>query len=190
MDDTERKLRTEFEQLQEELAHPDVFGRSNYPALAKRQGELAGLLAMFDEKNRLANELADAEKMTSGDDSELAEMAKVESVELKAKLHAVETDINEALTSKDPSDERDAVVEIRAAAGGDEAALFAGDLYRMYSRWAEKNGFKVEHISENAAEGGGFKEMVTCLVRGLYHPSLHRFCSTSRRPKMMAAGTT
>ena len=165
MDDTERKLRTEFEQLQEELAHPDVFGRSNYPALAKRQGELAGLLAMFDEKNRLANELADAEKMTSGDDSELAEMAKVESVELKAKLHAVETDINEALTSKDPSDERDAVVEIRAAAGGDEAALFVGDLHRMYSRWAEKNGFKVEHISENAAEGGGFKEIIF-MVRG------------------------
>jgi peptide chain release factor 1 len=165
VDEQEIKLRAEFNQLQGELAHPDVFGRSNYPALAKRQGELVRLIAMFDEKNRLAKELTDAEKLAGGDDTELAEMAKTEITELKGKLQAVEADIADVLTLKDPNDERDAIVEIRAAAGGDEAALFAGDLYRMYSRWAEKNNFKTELISENAAETGGFKEIIF-MVRG------------------------
>ena len=78
MDKREKKLRLEFEQLQQQLQHPDVFGRSNYPALAKRQGELARLLAMFDEKQSLAKQYAEAEKMTSSTDSELAEMAEAE----------------------------------------------------------------------------------------------------------------
>ena len=165
MNEQEKKLRVEFERLQSELAHPDVFGRSNYPHLAKRQGELARLIAMFNEKDRLAKQLADAEKMASGNDAELAEMARSETTELKEKLREVEGDIAEELTPKDPNDERDAIVEIRAAAGGDEAALFAGDLYRMYGRWAEKKGCKTELISENAADGGGFKEIIF-VVRG------------------------
>lgn len=165
MDERERKIRDEYKILQDQLNHPDVFGRSNYPALAKRQGEVARLIAMFDERNRLTKQLSDTERMAGGEDTELAEMAKAEVSELKHKLEGVATDISEALTPKDPNDERDAIVEIRAAAGGDEAALFAGDLYRMYGRWAEKNGFKTELMSENAADGGGFKEIIF-MIRG------------------------
>lgn len=165
MDERERKLRIEFEQLNAQLQHPDVFGRTDYPALAKRQGELARVLAMLDEKNAAARQLAEAEKMAAGEEAELAELAKAEKEELQVRIAAIESDLTDALTPKDANDERDAVVEIRAAAGGDEAALFAGDLYRMYGRWAEKNNYKTELIGENSADGGGFKEVIF-MVRG------------------------
>jgi len=165
MDEQEKRIRAEFAQLQQELQHPDVFGRSNYPALAKRQGELARFIAMFDEKNTLDKQLSEAKAMADGEDTELAEMAKSEMSQLKDKLEGVQSDLADALAPKDPNDQRDAIVEIRAAAGGDEAALFAGDLYRMYTRWAEKNGYKTELLGENAADGGGFKEIIF-MVRG------------------------
>ena len=165
MDNQEKKIRAEFEQLQSELAHPDVFGRSNYPALAKRQGELAGLIAMFNARKKLSDQIAQADKIASGNDPELDEMAKTEIEQLTDQLKTPQADIDEALVEKDPRDERHAIVEIRSAAGGDEAALFGGDLYRMYGRWAEKNGFKTELVSQSPAEGGGFKEIIF-LVRG------------------------
>lgn len=163
--DKEAQLRKEYALLQAQLQHPDVFGRTSYPALAKRQGELAKILAMFDEKNKLAKQLNGAQKIAGSGDSELDELAKAEVKELEAKISEVDSDIAEILTPKDPNDQRDAVVEIRAAAGGDEAALFAGELYRMYSRFCEKNGYKTELVSENAADAGGFKEIVF-MVRG------------------------
>ncbi len=80
--------------------------------------------------------------------------------------------MNEALTPRDPNDERNAVIEIRAAAGGDEASLFAGELYRMYGRWAEKNGFKLEHVSDSPSEAGGFKEVVFEVVGDFAYKNL------------------
>jgi len=165
MDEREKELRAEFEQLQGQLQHPDVFGRTDYPAIAKRQGELARMVAMFDERARLTKQLAEADSISKGSDVELAELAEHEAENLKTKLTAVEADIADTTAAKDPNDERDAVVEIRAAAGGDEAALFAGDLYRMYARFSERKGHKTELVSENAADGGGFKEIIF-MVRG------------------------
>lgn len=165
MDKQEKKLRTEFEQLNQQLLHPDVFGRTDYPTLAKRQGELAKLISMFDERRKVAGQLAAGIEIAAGEDSELAELAEAEQTELKDKLTAIEADISEALVPTDPNDERDAVLEIRAAAGGDEAALFAGDLFRMYSRWAENNGYRIELLGESPAEGGGFKEVIF-MIRG------------------------
>jgi len=103
-------------------------------------------------------------ELASGND-ELAELARLELAELEEKITANDIALAEALTPKDPNDEKDAIVEIRAAAGGDEASLFAADLYRMYSRWVERHGYKMELISESPSEVGGFKEIVFA-VRG------------------------
>jgi bacterial peptide chain release factor 1 (bRF-1) len=80
--------------------------------------------------------------------------------DLATRIEANDASLQEALTPKDPNDEKDVIVEIRAAAGGDEAALFAGDLYRMYVRWAEHHGYKVELIDESPSEAGGYKEII------------------------------
>jgi peptide chain release factor 1 len=95
----------------------------------------------------------------------MAELARSEVAELEKQIATNETALTEALLPKDPTDERNAVIEIRAAAGGDEASLFAGDLYRMYARWCEKHGFKLELISQSPSEAGGFKEIIF-MVRG------------------------
>jgi peptide chain release factor 1 len=160
MDNQETKYRQEYSQLQSELEHPDVFGRRDYASLARRQGELAKIVGLFDDRKSLLAQLADAQSLTSGDDSDLTQLAKNEVEQLEERLKENEQSLSDALVPKDPNDEKDCIIEIRAAAGGDEASLFAGDLYRMYSRWCEKHGYKTELISESPSEAGGFKEIV------------------------------
>jgi len=116
------------------------------------------LLSLFDEKRNLNAQLAEAKSMA--DDEEMADLAKNEVEELVTKLGEVEGKLNESLMPMNPNDERDAIVEIRAAAGGDESSLFAGDLYRMYSRWCETHGYKIELLNESPSDGGGFKEII------------------------------
>ncbi|MBI2285371.1 peptide chain release factor 1 [Candidatus Saccharibacteria bacterium] len=99
-------------------------------------------------------------KIIGSPDNELAELAKNEAGQLEEKLSVLNSDLSTLLLPKDPNDERDAIVEIRGAAGGDEAALFAGDLYKMYARWCEKQGFKLELDSESPSEAGGYKEVI------------------------------
>lgn len=160
MDAKEKALRGEYELLQKQLQSPDVFGRTDYAALAKRQGELAKIVALFDEWRILERQLSDSHKIAKADDQQLAELAQKEAAELKAKLSALTSNLSALLLPKDPNDGRSAIMEIRAAAGGDEAALFAGDLYRMYSRFCEKSGLRTELDSASPAEGGGFKEVI------------------------------
>ena len=160
MDSQEKKLRLEFEMLQRQLLHPDVFGRTDYASLAKRQGELAKIIELFDEKKDLEKQLSEAKKMSESGDTELAELAKAEISQLNDQLSTISNELSAFLLPKDPNDERDCIVEIRAAAGGDEAALFAGDLYRMYVRWCEKRGYKIELDSESPSESGGYKEII------------------------------
>jgi peptide chain release factor 1 len=160
MESKEQALREEYQKLQAQLQHPDVFGRTDYPALAKRQGELAKVLNLFEERRALNTQLAEAKNLAEGSDQELAELAKAEIAKLETQTTANDEALTEILLPKDPNNIRDAVVEIRAAAGGDEASLFAGDLYRMYSRWCEKHGLKIELISQSPSEAGGFKEII------------------------------
>src|SRR3990167_10407792 len=94
------------------------------------------------------------------DDEDMAELAEKEITELNEKLSALDSQLSALLIPKDQNDERDAIVEIRAAAGGDESSLFAGDLYRMYSRWCETHGYKIELLNESPSDGGGFKEII------------------------------
>ena len=166
MDKKEEHLRTELTELQKRLADPAVFGQKNYPKLAKRANELEQVVALFDEKQKLLKDKASAEELAKSPDGELQDMALTEIETLDYQIKENEAKLAEALTTKDPNDERDVIMEIRAAAGGDEASLFAGDLYRMYARWAEVHRYKLELVSESPNEVGGFKEIIFA-VRGV-----------------------
>lgn len=165
MEQKEKELRKEFLQVEQELQNPDVFGRTDYPGLAKRQGELAKVIALFDEKRELKKQINEAKSMENGDDKELSELASKELDALNNKLSTINDHLEQELVPKDPNDSRDIIIEIRAAAGGDESSLFASELYRMYNRWAETHKYKVEHINDSPNEVGGFKEVIFS-VRG------------------------
>ncbi|MEJ0073133.1 MAG: peptide chain release factor 1 [Candidatus Saccharibacteria bacterium] len=164
MEEKERQLRQEFASLEATLQDPNIYSDPSYPKLARRQSSLEQVLRLFDTQKQLKSEREQAAKLAGGND-ELAELAQAELAELDEKITANTEALAEALTPKNPNDEKDAIVEIRAAAGGDEASLFAADLYRMYSRWVERHGYKIELISESPSEVGGFKEIIFA-VRG------------------------
>ncbi len=164
MQEKEQALREELANLQLKLKDPSIFSDPSYPKIAKRQSELESIISLFDDKIRLNKTKLEAEELISAG-GELAELAQEELTETTSALALNEEKLTEALIPRDPNDERDAILEIRAAAGGDEAALFAGDLYRMYARWAETHGFKLELINQSPSESGGFKE-VTVAIRG------------------------
>jgi peptide chain release factor 1 len=156
----EQALREEHDGLRQQLADPAIYSSKEYPSLARRESELSKVLELFDDRRMLAGQMAEAEKMRASGDSELAELARSEIESLQARISQNEAALSEAMLPKDPNDERDCIVEIRAAAGGDEASLFAGELYRMYSRWCETHAYKTELISESPSEAGGFKEII------------------------------
>ncbi len=164
MEQKEQSFRTELADLQKQLEDPAIYSDPAYPKLARRQKYLEDTLELFTEAKRLADELEAAQEMIAAG-GELADLATLEIDDLTAQQERTAAALDEALTPKDPNDERNAILEIRAAAGGDEASLFAGELYRMYVRWAETAGFKVEHINDSPSEAGGFKE-VAVLIKG------------------------
>lgn len=160
MEEKERTLRAELAELKTTLEDPSIFSSPNYPKIAKRQNQLEKLIALFDEHHSLADSKQQAEELVRSGDPEMTELAQAELDELAEKIAINDAALSEALTPKDPNDEKDVVIEIRAAAGGDESALFAGELYRMYVRWAEAHGYKTELIDEAPSEAGGFKEII------------------------------
>ena len=166
MDTKEQNLRTEFAEIDTRLQDPGIFSQKEYPRLAKRRQQLEQLLMLFDQKRQLTKAKADAEELATGSDKELAELARSELEELDKQLAENEAALSGALTPQDPNNERDVIIEIRAAAGGDESSLFAGELYRMYARWAEVHGYKIELVSEAPNEVGGYKEIIFA-VRGV-----------------------
>lgn len=162
----EQSLRDELTNLQAELQDPSIFSSSRYPKLAKRQSELEKTVNLFDRLKKFNTQEAEAQALSQDTDQEIAAMAKEELTSIATERTTVESELAEMLTPKDPNDERDAIVEIRAAAGGDEASLFAGDLFRAYTRWCEAKNLKVELIDESPSEVGGFKEVIFA-VRGV-----------------------
>ena len=167
--------------IEEKLGDPEVASNpSEYAKLAK---ELAGLKPAAEASAAYRNvlrEIADAKGMLSDADPEVQELAKGELPELEARSSALEVEIRGHLVPKDPMDEKNVILEIRAGTGGDEAALFAMDLFRMYSRFAEKNGWKVESLSTSHSAGGGIKEVVVSVTgdevfsRLKYERGVHR----------------
>jgi len=166
MEQKEQVLRAEQAELESKLQDPNIYSDPSYPKLAKRKSQLDDLVALFDEKAKLAHDKAEAEELKNSPDAELQQMAMMELEELGPRLQLNEQKLIEALTPQDPNNDRDVIIEIRAAAGGDESALFAGELYRMYTRWCETHGFKTELLSESPSEAGGFKEIIFA-VRGV-----------------------
>lgn len=169
MDQKEETLRTELQELQTRFEDPATFTQKDYPKLAKRRQVLEDLVVLFDKHAQLVKDRTATEELAQNSDSELAELARDELKSIDDELDTNEAALNEALTPKDPNDERNVVIEIRAAAGGDEASLFAADLYRMYIRWTEQHNYKTELISESPSDVGGFKEIIfTVKGDGMY----------------------
>ena len=165
MDQKQQALRDELKELESKLQDPAVFADKNYPKLARRKSQLDEIVALFDRQAKLLANKQSTEELAAGDDSEMAEMAATELESLQNELDEVQNQLVEALTPQDPNNDRDVIMEIRAAAGGDESSLFAGELYRMYVRWAENHDYKIELLSESPNEVGGFKE-ITFAVKG------------------------
>ncbi len=166
MDHKEQLLRAELAELETRLQDPAIYADKNYPKLAKRRSDLEGLIGLFDEKASLLGARVSADELKNSPDSQMQQMALAELAELEPKIKQNEEMLIDALTPQDPNNERDVIIEIRAAAGGDESSLFAGELYRMYARWAEAHNYKIELINETPNEVGGFNE-ITFTLRGV-----------------------
>ncbi len=161
MESKETQLKQEFQDLQAKLQDPSIFSSPDYPKLAKRLDELRSVIDIYNIIDKLNKDIAENnELLSTTDDNEIKELANKLLEADKKSLESAKEELAIKLTPKDPNDEKNVIIEIRAAAGGDEASLFAGDLFRMYSRWAERNGYKIELVSESPSEAGGFKEII------------------------------
>jgi peptide chain release factor 1 len=158
MDATEQKIRAEFTDIAGHMTDASLFGTPEMVKLAKRQAELSPLIDLYNRRRTLTDHLAQNQEMAA--DPELGELAREEIPALEAELGAVNDDLRLALVPKDPADAKNAIIEIRAGAGGDEASLFAGELYRMYARYLETRRWRIELISESPSDVGGYREII------------------------------
>ena len=153
------ELTDERQRLSEFLATPNAYSDTQFSTKNKRFSELESLIKIARQRERLIKNIEEAKQLT-GDSGELAELAKQELAESQSKLAKLEDEIFIMLTPKDPNDDKNIIMEIRAGAGGDEASLFASELYRMYLRYCEIHNFKTEIISESPNDAGGYKEVI------------------------------
>lgn len=158
MDETEQKLRAEYAQITERMQNPAVYGTPEVATLGKRQVELGSTIDLYIRRAKLQQDLDSSQSALT--DPELRELAEAEIPELQEQFDQVQEDLKLALVPKDPHDAKDSIVEIRAGAGGDEASLFSGELFRMYSHYAETKGWRIELISESPNDVGGYKEII------------------------------
>lgn len=150
-----------YEEVQHLLGDPAVIGDQNkFRSLSKEYSQLEEVTQCFQAYQQAQEDLLAAEEMTKEDDAEMREMAQDEMKTAKAEIERLSAELQILLLPKDPNDDRNCFLEIRAGAGGDEAGIFAGDLFRMYSRFAEKKGWRIEVMSASEAEHGGYKEMI------------------------------
>jgi peptide chain release factor 1 len=150
-----------YEEVQHLLGDPDVIGDQNkFRALSKEYSQLEEVTKCFQAYQQAREDLVAAEDMAKEDDADIREMAEEEIVAAKAMIERLTDELQILLLPKDPNDDRNCFLEIRAGAGGDEAGIFAGDMFRMYSRYAEKKGWRIEVMSSSLAEHGGYKEMI------------------------------
>ena len=154
-----------FEEVQALLSAPEVItDQDRFRALSKEYSQLEGVVKPFNQYQAAQQDLQSAHEMLTEDDLDMREMAQEEIKAAKAEIGQLEADIQILLLPRDPNDDCNCFLEIRAGAGGDEAAIFAGDLFRMYSRYAETSGWRIELISANEGEHGGFKEVIANVI--------------------------
>ncbi len=186
-------IKIKFEEIGQQITDPEVIAdMKKYVKLNKEYKELQPIVEAYHEyKNTLSNIESAKEILANEKDEELKEMAKAELNELTEKLPQLEEKIKLLLLPADPEDSKNAIMEIRAGTGGDEASIFAGDLYRMYTRYCENRGWKVEVTSYTEGTVGGFKEIVMKIVGDgvygvlKYESGVHR---VQRVPKTEAQG--
>jgi peptide chain release factor 1 len=166
MFDRLKEIERRYEELEQQVADPAVIAnRREFARLAKERAQLAETVAAWRERQRVARELDEHRELARGTDPDLRELARAELPALEARLGALDEQLKLLLLPRDPNDERNTVLEIRAGTGGDEASLFAAELYRMYARFAERQGWRVEVLSSSPTGLGGFKEVIA-LVQG------------------------
>ncbi len=162
-----RGIEERFEEIEKKLANPEVYSDyETYRKLAKEKAELEPIVVKYRELKEVLERIAESKEIIDEEsDEELVELAKEELKELEEKREQLEKELKILLLPKDPNDEKNIFLEIRAAAGGEEAALFAADLFRMYARYAERKGWKIQLLDANVTGRGGFKEVVA-LIEG------------------------
>lgn len=164
MFDLEEKLKEkhkEYEKLNKKISDPEVMNDSNkYQKLLKRHAKLKKLIEYYKEYKEIKEGIKEAEGLIEDEDSEMKELAEMELKELRPRLEELEEKLPLMLLPDNPDDEKNVIIEIRAGAGGDEAGLFAADLFRMYTHFAEDNNWKWELMNANESGVGGFKEVI------------------------------
>ncbi|HSC68675.1 MAG TPA: peptide chain release factor 1 [Cellvibrio sp.] len=160
------RLKERYEEVSAMLSEADVINNQNkFRDLSKEYAELEPVVQGYQNYLNLLANIAEAKHLLVDGDADMKEMAEEELKDCEAQLEPMQLELQKLLLPKDPNDEKNCYLEIRAGTGGDEAAIFSGDLFRMYSRFAETQGWRVEILSQNEGEHGGFKEIIS-LVSG------------------------
>lgn len=175
------EVENRFRELETRLSDPEVVkDLSAYQKYAREHAEIGKVVSAYGQYKKMVEEIEESRELMRDGDPEIKELAKAELDRLEEERDALETEIKQLLIPRDPNDDKNVVLEIRAGTGGEEAALFAADLFRMYGRYAENRRWKVEILSENATGSGGFKEVIA-LVTGAgaysflkYESGIHR----------------
>lgn len=166
LDDVEKR----YEELTEQISNPEVIARTNeWQKLMKEHSDMTPIVEKYREYKKVQKNYEEALQMMKEDDKEIKDLAEAEMLESKEKIKTIEEELKILLIPKDPDDDKNAICEIRGGAGGEEAALFAGTLFRMYSMYAERKHWKIEVLNENETGLGGYKEISFMITgKGVY----------------------
>ncbi len=155
-------LRDRFEEVAALLSDAEVMAdRESFTALSKEYAEIEPVVGCYRRAMQLEANIADNEQLLEEEDPEMRELAQQDIADCRAQLEDLTSELKRLLIPKDPNDQSNVFLEIRAGTGGDEAAIFSGDLFRMYNKFAEQKGWRVEVMNERPGEHGGFKEIIT-----------------------------
>lgn len=181
------EIETKYLDLEQELAQPDIFNdQERYKKVSKAHADLGEVVRVFRDYKRITQDIEDNKELLNDSDADIQDMAKMEIDELEPQIPALEEQLKILLLPKDPMDEKNIILEIRAGTGGDEAALFAADLYRMYSRYAEINKWKVEEMSSSTTGSGGLKEVIANISGEMVYSRLKYESGTHRVQRVPA----
>ncbi len=173
--------------LEERLSDPAVVNdRERYTKYVREHGDLSKIVDVYRTYRQVLSELSESRDLLSDKDPDIKELARSEVESLTARTEALESELKTLLIPKDPNDEKNVILEIRAGTGGEEAGLFAGDLFRMYSRFAEANRWKVELMTAHAGDTGGFKEVIA-MIQGKNAYSRLKYESGTHRVQRVPA---
>lgn len=160
-----KEIEDRFDQVERELARPEIIkDQKTYQQYLKEHARLAPIVTVYRKHRSVQEEIEDSLSLLSDPDPEIRDLARDEVETLKSTLSSLERDLKSLLLPKDPNDEKNIILEIRAGTGGDEAALFASDLFRMYGKYAELKNWKIEVLTQNTTGIGGFKEVILLIA--------------------------